>query len=64
MITWITVWVLTVIIDIDTSERARATSYQLTYATKEICEKQRKNHIHSNSRTKCNFQQVPIYKDK
>ena len=61
MITWVTVWVLTVTnVEMQLSSFHPHT-YQLTYATQEICEKQRKNHKR-NSRTRCDFQQFPVYK--
>lgn len=59
MITWVTVWVLTVVFD-DTgsSSHVRRDSYQLQYATQAICEKQKANH--KGNMTRCDFQQIPV----
>lgn len=57
MITWITVWVLTVY---DTQYQ-KSVNYQLTYATREICMKQKKFHETSYKVVRCDFQQVPVY---
>lgn len=59
MITWVTVWVLT--ITYITGNMDESATYQLHYATQNICEKQRKNHQGSYKRTRCDFQQVPVY---
>lgn len=56
MITWLTVWVLTVY---DTQYQ-KSVNYQLTYATREICVKQKKFHETNNKVARCDFQQVPI----
>ena len=62
MITWVTVWVLTVsYVDIG-GHSGGASHYQLTYATQEICEKQRKNHKQQYKASRCDFQQVPVYR--
>ena len=58
MITWVTVWVLTV----SYSYSGGASHYKLTYATQEICEKQRKQHENQYKASRCDFQQVPVYK--
>ena len=59
MITWVTVWVLTVVFDNTGSSRyVRRDSYQFTYATQSICEKQRLNH--KGNITRCDFQQIPV----
>lgn len=58
MITWLTVWVLTVY-DV---QYQKSINYQLTYATKEICEKQKKYHESVYKNARCDFQQIPIYK--
>lgn len=63
MITWVTVWVLTVVFDETGSNGyVRRDSYQLQYATQAICEKQRKNHVQYGKTTRCDFQQVPVVK--
>lgn len=60
MITWITVWVLTVT---STSESYGIKShYQLTYSTQDTCLKQIQNHTSRKTQAQCNFQQVPISK--
>lgn len=62
MITWVTVWVLTVqhINDIGVNGK-NSHVYQLTYATREICMKQKKFHETSYKVVRCDFQQVPVY---
>lgn len=64
MLTWVTVWVLTVIIDESYMHESRAATYQLSYYSQSMCEKQRKNHQGDDRTTRCNFQQVPVYKGK
>jgi len=60
VITWVTVWVLTVsYIDIG-GHSGGASHYQLQYATQSICEKQRKNHKGSFKASRCDFQQIPV----
>lgn len=59
MIKFVTIWVLTVMVEYPGNGVGYA--YQLQYATQSICEKQRKNHEGSHRVTKCNFQQVPVY---
>ncbi|MFW2042277.1 hypothetical protein ACG94V_12820 [Acinetobacter sp. ULE_I001] len=62
MITWVTVWVLTVSFNSDSYNRTdnlRA-YYQLQYATQSICEKQRKNHEQGSKKARCDFQQIPV----
>lgn len=62
MIEYVTVWVLTV----SSAEFHRSSylahTYQLQYATQSICEQQRKRHFGDNNTTRCDFQQVPVYK--
>lgn len=58
MITWVTVWVLTVT-RTDFMNTA-PTTYQLTYATQKLCLEQADKLIRYRSVT-CNFQQVPVY---
>lgn len=62
MITWVTVWVLTVTYAVSGMDASKAYTYQLQYASQSICENQRKNHIGSYKETRCNFQQIPVYK--
>lgn len=54
MITFVTVWVLTV-----TSSQM---SYQLQYSTQAICEKQNPNHEMLLRKARCDFQQIPVVK--
>ncbi|ENO7683850.1 hypothetical protein ACJCFO_002874 [Acinetobacter baumannii] len=61
MIKFITVWVLTVQFHYDTLHAGAGYSYQLQYATQNICEKQRQNHRGRDRITRCDFQQVPVY---
>lgn len=63
MLTWITVWVLTVTyVNLDGHSGGGATSYQLEYASQSICEKQRLNHVGSHKASRCDFKQVPVFK--
>lgn len=65
MITWVTVWVLTIGYWEDGHYKGGPSAYQLHYATKDICEKQKKNHIKGsayNGFARCDFQQVPLIK--
>lgn len=62
MLTWITVWVLTVTYVDISGEAGGATSYQLEYASQSICEKQRLNHVGSHKASRCDFKQVPVFK--
>lgn len=65
MITWLTVWVLTVELLNDGSVNGKnSQSYQLTYATQNVCEKQRKRHAGFSYRSRCDFQQVPVVAPK
>lgn len=59
MITWVTVWVLTVY---DVTYQ-KSVNYQLSYSTREVCEKQIKRHVDKsyNRVAFCDFQQVPVY---
>ena len=63
MITWVTVWILTVqhINDFGVNGKNSHT-YQLQYATQKICERQRKNHESGHNITSCDFQQIPLVK--
>lgn len=56
MITWVTVWVLTVYTPYGNGKYL----YQLQYATQKTCEIQRKNHLRERVSARCDFQQVPI----
>lgn len=61
MITWVTVWVLTIT---NSPWRDMPTSTQFTYATESICMKQGER-LKTNTKVySCNFQQVPIYVPK
>lgn len=62
MITWVTVWILTVNYIDDGDKESGATSYQLQYATQAICEKQRSKHSGFEISTRCDFQQIPMVK--
>ncbi len=57
MITWVTVWVLTVYVD---NYSQKADSYQLTYEKQEICLKQLKKHKNKPYTARCDFQQIPV----
>ena len=64
MITWITVWVLT-ITQQPTMSIETETKHQYTYATQNICEKQGKNIVKREGGVyTCNFQQTPIHQNK
>lgn len=62
MITWVTVWVLTMVIDKGYSYDAVRDSYQLTYATQKTCIKQGEliKKTNSSYTYRCDFQQVPV----
>ena len=65
MITWVTVWVLTVGYWEQGHYKGGPATYQIQYATQKTCEAQRKNHIRGEelkSFTRCDFQQIPIAK--
>lgn len=65
MITWLTVWVLTVELVNDRGVNGKNShSYQLTYATQSVCEKQRERHIGHAYESRCDFQQVPVVTPK
>lgn len=65
MITWATVWVLTMVFE-DTGMNAyvRRDSYQLTYATQKTCIKQGEliKQTNRNYSYRCDFQQIPLRK--
>lgn len=61
MIKFITVWILTVHYNYSSLHAGVGYSYQLQYATQNICEKQRQNHEGHYRITRCDFQQVPVY---
>lgn len=56
MITWVTVWVLTV----TSLEYQRGYAYQLQYHSQATCEKHRTKHKTQFSSARCDFQQVPM----
>lgn len=56
MITWVTVWVLTVHGDMS----SKNTSYQLTYAKQNTCLSQLAKHKKSAYIARCDFQQIPV----
>lgn len=60
MITWVTVWILTV----SRVDSNSAYSYQLSYATQALCEKNRSKHVGEYKASRCDFQQIPIYTQK
>ena len=60
MITWVTVWVLTVQYSAFNNNN---TAYQLNYSSKSICEKQIAKHTKKHSaEARCDFQQTPVAK--
>lgn len=67
MITWVTMWVLTVTGSIDGYREVGGYSHQLSYTTQSICNKQIKNHTQKGVDTKtarCDFQQIPVVINK
>ena len=65
MITWVTVWVLTVGYWGDGYQKGGPSSYQLQYATQATCEKQKNNHsklTEYKGFVRCDFQQIPVVK--
>lgn len=60
MITWVTVWVLTVQYS---SFSNNNTAYQLTYSSQKVCEQQIVKHTKNHSsKARCDFQQIPMVK--
>lgn len=59
MVTWVTVWILTVA---SLDGHAGKNAYQLQYATKDICEKQKNHHKNQHNKVRCDFQQIPLVK--
>ena len=66
MITWVTVWVLTVFSGGEYRSYYRPLNYQIQYATQATCEKKKQEHLKNGAHksTRCDWQQVPIYKSK
>ncbi len=62
MITWVTVWVLTMVANDTGTAYVRRDSYQLTYATQKTCIKQGERIRKANSiyTYRCDFQQIPV----
>ena len=63
MITWVTVWVLTVGYWEYGSSKGGPATYQIQYATQKTCEAQRKKHAdraRNKGFTRCDFQQIPV----
>ena len=61
MITWVTVWVLTVFTGSGYYGYQRPSNFQLQYATQETCIKQKEAHINRGvSSARCDFQQIPV----
>jgi len=60
MITWLTVWVLTATLESKVYAGTNKATYQLQFATREVCLKQVKNHEDA----RCDFQQVPVVTPK
>lgn len=58
MITWVTVWVLTVYTD--RGNTGGQASYQLKYASQTTCLIQKEKHIDGILRARCDFQQIPV----
>lgn len=57
MLTFVTVWVLTVV----NNQYSAPVVYQHTYATQQICEKRAKYYKKMWYEANCDFQQVPVY---
>ena len=63
MITWVTVWVLTVFTGSSHQGHHRPSNFQLQYATQETCLKQKEAHVKRGVfSARCDFQQVPLIK--
>lgn len=62
MITWVTVWVLTIYTG--NSHNWNTTATQYTYATEAICKRQGERRKEMYISYSCNFQQVPVYVPK
>lgn len=62
MITWVTMWVLTVHTSIGSASNQ---TYQLTYATQSACINQIEKHKRDrNFSVRCDFQQIPVVVNK
>lgn len=61
MITWVTVWVLTLTYNPYQNNR---TETQYTYATESICKRQGESARNASYQYECRFQQVPVYVPK
>lgn len=58
MITWVTVWVLTVY---SNDVRGSSANYQLTYQSSSECYNAEKAHKNNGKhKTQCNYQKVPV----
>ena len=58
MITWVTVWVLTVQ---SATGSPSNTVYQMTFASQSVCEKQIAKHTKNKwAEARCDFQQIPM----
>lgn len=62
MIKFVTIWVLTVMVEIPGN--GVSYSYQLNYATQNICEQQKAKHVSKYKEARCDFQQLPMYLPK
>lgn len=61
MITWVTVWVLTVFTGSNYLGHYRPSNFQLQYASQSVCEKQRAKHLKRGvNSARCDFQQIPV----
>ena len=63
MITWVTVWVLTVFTGSNYLGHYRPSNFQLQYASQDICIKQKQAHLKRGvDSARCDFQQIPMVK--
>ena len=63
MITWVTVWVLTVFTGSSHQGYHRPSNFQLQYSTQSACLKQKQKHLERGvDSARCDFQQVPLIK--
>lgn len=62
MITWVTVWVLSLALATSSNGYYRPNVIQLQYASQQTCEKQKQSKLKDSNVTqaRCDFQQIPI----
>ncbi len=57
MIKFVTVWILTVHTSLGSASNQ---TYQLTYSTQAVCQKQLEKHVTRHGTARCDFAQIPV----